>query len=125
MGFKKWPHFYLEISSFETSARMIFLAIGAVDIIEGVFNLVGGGGDQTVAPLVQCCLTIKKVSGECNDLRHDLIFFSKNEIIVSEKLPVIVMFGEILNAELKKTWTKNAERAQMPFFLDAKRRFSI
>jgi len=35
-------------------------------------------------------------------LRHDLIFFSKNEIIVSEELPVTVNFGEILNAELKK-----------------------
>lgn len=69
---------------------MIFLAVGGVDIVEGVFHLVGGGGDQTVAPLVQICLTIKKVSGECDDLWHDFIFFSEKR-----KLCFLINFGKI------------------------------
>ena len=68
---------------------MIFLAVGGVDIVEGVFHLVGGGGDQTVAPLVQICLTIKKVSGECDDLRHDFNFSEKR------KLCFLINFGKL------------------------------
>lgn len=41
----RWIARHLEISSFETGARMVFLAIGGFDIVEGVFDFVGGGGD--------------------------------------------------------------------------------
>lgn len=65
----KWPH-YLEISSFETSRGMEFLAIARIDVFEGVFHFVCCGGDQTVAALVERGLTIQQVSGEGDDLGH-------------------------------------------------------
>ena len=79
---EQWPYFfiqmefYLEVSSFKTRRGMVFLAVAGVDIFEGVFDLIGGGGDQAVAALVKGGLTIQKVSGEGNDLGH--VLFSEN-----------------------------------------------